>query len=122
MDSTPRKTGTAFEYFLYTAILMETGLAAMIYKTLFRTADLERMQVYFAIFYFGFLGWAISQLNKLHRSRRELAAQSAPVSGPEAASEDTRPVLGLTGGQIVIIVVVFATAVAGFTWVLKLVN
>jgi len=124
MDSTPRKTGTAFEYFLYTAILTETGLAAMIYKTLFRTADLERLQIYFAIFYFGFLAWAIFQLNKLHRNRREAAAQSAPAPDVEgtAASPDTRPALGLTGGQIVVVVVVFATAVAGFTWVLKLLN
>ncbi len=120
MDSTPRKAGTAFEYFLYTAILVETGLAALIYKTLFGSADLERMQIYFAIFYFGFLGWAIFQLNKLHRNRKEAAAESAPLAEPP--SRGTRPVPGLTGGQIVIIVVVFATAVAGFTWVLKLLN
>ena len=112
MDSTPRKTSTAFEYFLYTAILVETGLAALIYKTLFGTADLARMQVYFAIFYFGFLGWAIFQLNRLHRNRKEAASE------PETAGK--LPARGLTGGQILIVVLVFATAVAGFTWALKL--
>jgi hypothetical protein len=119
MDSTRRKTGTAFEYFLYTAILVETGLAALIYKTLFRTADLERLQIYFAIFYFGFLGWAIFQLNKLHRNRKIAVEQVSTER--EAAPASTRPG-GLTAGQIVIVALVFATAVAGFTWMLRLLN
>jgi hypothetical protein len=112
MDSTPRKAGTAFEYFLYTAIVAETGLAALIYKTLFGSADLERMRIYFAIFYFGFLGWAIFQLNKVHRHRK--------MAAPEPTASDTPPAPGLTGGQIMIIAVVFASAVAAFTWLLRL--
>ena len=46
MDSNqPPKTNSAFEYFLYAAILAETGLAALIYKVIFRSAELVRMRV-----------------------------------------------------------------------------
>ena len=113
-----RKTNSAFEYFLYTAILAETGLAALIYKVIFRSGDLARMRIYFTIFYFAFLAWAISQLNTLHRNRNEAMKTPAPepAAGPH---EDTPPVLGLTGSQIAILVVVFATAIAAFSWALR---
>ena len=82
MDSEqPRKTSTAFELFLYAAIIAETGLAALIYKVIFRSADMTRMRIYFAIFYFAFLAWAIAQLNMLHRDRNgtvEVASAAAP--------------------------------------------
>jgi hypothetical protein len=71
------------------------------------------LQVYFAIFYIAFLVWAIAQLNLLHRKR---------ISNPEpelAPRENTRPVLGLSGPQIVILVVVFAIAIATFSWALR---
>ena len=127
MDSQqPRRTSSAFEYFLYLAILAETGLAAVIYKVIFRSPDMERLRVYFAIFYFAFLAWAIAQLNMLHRDRT--TAKAAPEAEearlePEpqaAAAEDRRPALGLTAAQVVIVVVVFATAVATFSWALRL--
>jgi len=38
--NTPRKAGTAFEYFLYAAILAETALAALVYKVIFESAEL----------------------------------------------------------------------------------
>jgi len=127
MDSNPpRRTSTAFEYFLYAAILAETALAALIYKVMFRSPELMRMRVFFAIFYFAFLGWAIHQLNKLHRNRKQHLSDPAPAPDREVnepasrgAAEDTRPSLGLTGQQLVIVVVVFATAVATFSWALR---
>ena len=130
MDSQqPRKTSTAFEYFLYAAILAETGLAALIYKVIFRDPGMARMRVYFAIFYFAFLAWAIAQLNILHRDRNPPAADLAleeeaqhAVPQKAIANANTRPALGLSGAQLVIIVVVFATAVAAFTWALRLLN
>ncbi len=43
IPSSPRKTSSAFEYFLYAAICAETGLAALIYKVIFRSAELVRL-------------------------------------------------------------------------------
>jgi len=123
MDSNqPRKTSTAFEYFLYVAILAETGLAALIYKVIFRDPGLGRVRVYFAIFYFAFLGWAIAQLNMLHRERNPQAATPVPepAEPEDIPSERTRPLLGLTAAQLVIVVVVFATAVTTFSCALRL--
>ena len=83
MDSSASKTGSAFEYFLYAAILAETLLAAMVYKTIFGSGELVRLRVYFAIFYFAFLGWAIAQLNRLHRNRKSLEPDSTAAAPPE---------------------------------------
>jgi hypothetical protein len=127
MDSNqPRKTSTAFEYFLYAAILAETGLAAVIYKVIFRDPGMGHFSFYFAIFYFAFLGWAIAQLNILHRDRNPRVADSTPVP-PEPvqeviATQDSRPVFGLTTLQLLIVVLVFATAVATFSCALRLLN
>jgi hypothetical protein len=118
----PRKTTTPFEYFLYGAILAETALAALIYKVIFHSAELARLRVCFAIFYLAFLAWAIAQLNRLHRDRQSAIPDSERVAEPasqEIATEDTRRVLGLTGAQLTIVVVVFATAVATFSWALR---
>jgi hypothetical protein len=154
MDSQRHKrSSSAFEYFLYLAILAETALAAVIYKVIFRSAELARVRVYFAIFYFAFLAWAIAQLNMLHRdrsteevaqngvrrgqvlgllcgARRTLCAskepeqpESAPLLAAEAAPaprEHIRPPFGLSGVQLAIVVLVFATAVATFSWALRL--
>jgi len=130
MDShQPRKTSTAFEYFLYVSMVVETGLAALIYKVIFRDPDLAHLRYYFAIFYFAFLAWAIAQLNTLHRDRNLRASDATPAELPAqeqeneshpVATRDTRPVLGLTGIQLVIVVVVFATAVATFSLALRL--
>ncbi len=97
-------------------MIAETGLAALIYKIIFGDPDLARLRLYFAIFYFAFLAWTIQQLHKLHRDRANSPA--LPAEKPTAA--DTRPMLGLTGRQFAIVVVVFATAVAAFSWALRL--
>src|SRR5580704_329133 len=102
MDSQrPKRSSSPFEYFLYLAILAETALAAVIYKVIFRSAELARMRVYFAIFYFAFLAWAIAQLNMLHRDRTSKPEhpESAPLLAAEAAPvprEHTRPPFGLS--------------------------
>jgi hypothetical protein len=116
MDSHQTGKSRAFEYFLYLAVIAETGLAALIYKVIFDNSDLARLRLYFAIFYFAFLAWAIQQLHKLHRDR----ANSLALPAEKPAAADTRFMLGLTGRQFVIIFVVFATAVAAFSWVLRL--
>jgi len=114
----PKRSSTPFEYFLYVAIVAETGLAAIIYKVIFRDPDMARLRIYFAIFYFAFLAWAIAQLNLLHRDRNPPAA---PVEEREqSVNEDTRPVFGLTGVQLAIVVLVFATAIATFSCALRL--
>jgi hypothetical protein len=118
----PSKTGTAFEYFLYAAILAETALAALVYKALFSDGELAHLRLYFAVFYFAFLGWAIAQLNRLHRHRKSLAGDpAAPVLGAseEGVQNAARPALGLTSEQLITVVLVFATAVAAFTWLLR---
>jgi hypothetical protein len=43
MDSQPKRSISAFEYFLYAAILAETALAAVIYKVIFRSSELARV-------------------------------------------------------------------------------
>jgi hypothetical protein len=119
------KKSAAFEYFLYVAIILETGLAAFVYKTTFRDPDLIHLNLYFGIFYVAFLGWSIFQLNKLHR-RRKLAlsepipeiADSVPELDP--SKRGTNLALGLTTPQLVIVVLVFASAVATFSWALRL--
>jgi len=123
-----QKTDTAFEYFLYAAIIAETALAIFIYKIIFRERELAHLNFYFGIFYLAFLGWSVAQLNKVHRGRK--LAQAEPLADPAPAQsiqedraavpEHARRALGLTTAQLVIVVVVFTTAVATFSWALKL--
>jgi hypothetical protein len=115
MDSQPRRSSSAFEYFLYAAILVETALAAVIYTVIFRSSELERLSVYFAIFYVAFLVWAIAQIKRMQRAR----ALEPELPAPETPRENTRAVLGLTRPQLVVLVVVFAIAVATFSWALR---
>src|ERR1700722_12616416 len=93
----PNRPSTAFEYFLYAAIVAETGLAAIIYKVIFHDVEMARLRIYFAIFYFAFLAWAISRLNLLHRDRNPPAAQVEDLEQIVDESETPRPVFGLTG-------------------------
>ncbi len=115
-----QKTGASFEYFLYAAIIAETGLAAFVYKTIFRDPDLARFNLYFGIFYFAFLAWSIIQLNNVHKRRKLLEAEPAEIKEPVSEREHTRPALGLTAAQLAIVVVVFVTALVTFSWALKL--
>jgi hypothetical protein len=130
-----RKTSASFEYFLYAAIIVETALAAFVYKIIFRDPDLARLNLYFGIFYFAFLVWSIVQLNKVHRRRKLAEAEPAEPMSDQAPTEDiqgdqqgrpavvpkrSRSPLGLTTAQLVIVIVVFITAVATFSWALKL--
>ena len=126
------KTSASFEYFLYAAIILETGLAAFVYKTIFRDPDLAHLSPYFGIFYFVFLACSIIQLNKVHRRRKLVEIEPVSDQGPTedfqrnreqlraAVPEHTPSALGLTTTQLVIVFVVFVTAVVTFSWALKL--
>jgi hypothetical protein len=118
-----QKSDTAFEYFLYAAIIAETALAVFIYKIILSERELAHVSLYFGIFYVAFLGWSVAQLNKVHRGRK--LAPGEPNTAPaltetNAAAEHTRSALGLSAAQLVIVVMVFATAVVTFSWALKL--
>ena len=115
-----QKTRASFEYFLYAAIIAETGLAAFVYKTIFRDPDLARFNLYFGAFYFAFLAWSIIQLNNVHKRRKLVEADPVEVEESMAEPEHTRPALGLTAAQLAIVVVVFMTALVTFSWALKL--
>jgi hypothetical protein len=108
------------EYFLYAAIIVETALAAFVYKTVLQDPDLARLSPYFGIFYFGFLAWCIAQLNRLQRRRKLAQAEPPePIADLAPAETRTRPaLLGLTPAQLAIVAAVFVSAVAAFTWVL----
>ena len=121
--SQTRKRHAAFEFFLYAGMIAETGLAAIVYKFIFQSGDFVRFRVYFAIFYFGFLAWDVTQLNRLHRYRKQIEDEGPEIAPAEnGAGEDSRPVLGLTGSQLVIVAVVFGTAIAAFSWALHLIG
>jgi len=107
------------EYLLYTAIIGETALAAFVYKVILRDAELRS---YLTALYFGFLAWAIFQLNRLHQRRKlEPASEpEAPVALPQAvavleSSHSGRRMMGLTAAQLVIVLVVFVVALMSFS-------
>ena len=132
--------GRVFELFLYTAIILETGMAAFVYKMSSGLDDFFRLRTYLAVLYFVFLAWGVFQLNKLHRMRREflrqldvgpsgvsavppVAVELEAVSQPDAAAavhhiEPPRLVFGLTGSQFMVVLVVFVTALVTFSWAL----
>jgi hypothetical protein len=123
-----------FEYFLYTAIILETALAAFVYKVLFRGPGLTSLTISLTIIYFGFLAWAIFQLNHLHRRRKHAPStvvigtkQEEPsIPAPRAEgteiAEPAQRILGLTAAQAVVVFVVFAAALVSFTWALSIFN
>ncbi|MBZ5611718.1 MAG: hypothetical protein LAP38_25940 [Acidobacteriia bacterium] len=132
-----KTTGRVFEYFLYTAMILETGLAAFVFKVSSPETDFFHLRFYLGILYFSFLGWCIVQLNRVHRYRRQLtnAAEPAPavasvqvatdappdLETPAAAArtiEPVRLVFGLTGSQFMVVLVVFLTALVTFSWAL----
>ena len=129
MDAKASSRTSIFEYFLYSAIILETALAAFVYKVIFHGADLVSLNVSLAIVYFGFLAWAIFQLNQLHRKRKlQEATKPEPPDRPLEAvavlesDEQERRVLGLTAAQLVIVLIVFAGAVVSFSWALSILH
>jgi len=118
------------EYVLYTAIIGETALAAFVYKVILRDGELRS---YLTALYFGFLAFAIFQLNRLHRRRKLEPAPEPEASAalPEAVavlenghpqavaalenSHPSRRILGLTPAQLLIVLTVFVAALMTFT-------
>jgi len=136
MDGKASSRISLFEYFLYSAIILETALAAFVYKIIFRSSGLLSVNVALAVIYFGFLAWAIIQLNQLHH-KRKLEASAIPEppeermqitpaavqTMPVLESGDTgRRILGLTGPQLFVVLIVFAAAVVSFSWALSILH
>jgi len=134
MGSKASNRTVLFEYFLYSAIILETALAAFVYKVVFRSADLLSLDISLAVIYFGFLAWAIIQLSNLHRKRKLQEAEKpeppdSPMqavalleSGELESNEPERRVLGLTGAQLIVVLMVFAAATLSFTWGLSILH
>lgn len=79
--SSQRSTSTSwFEFFLYASVILETALAAFVYKVIFRGPDLTSLTISLTVIYFGFLAWAIFQLNYLHRRRKLETSVPEPTS------------------------------------------
>jgi hypothetical protein len=136
-----KSTGRVFEYFLYVVMILETGMAAFVYKLSTPETALYPLRIYLALFYFSFLGWCIFQLNRLHVRRKALESEVKPVQAaaiPEVSADvppqaetaapavtpvaEAQPagrlVLGLSGAQLMVVLVAFLTAIVTFNWVL----
>jgi hypothetical protein len=122
-------TVVAFEYFIYAALVLETGLAVFIFKVIALETELFYLRIGLAILYFGFLAWGVFQLNRLRRAKMQLQSIIEPEpmpSAPQAEASERLPepaeppptVFGLTRAQFVIVLIVFVTAVLGFSWAL----
>ena len=122
----PASRTSRSEYFLYTAIIAETALAAFVYKVIVQDTELR---YYLTALYFGFLAWAIFQLNRLHRKRKLEPAPEpeATAALPEAVavlenSPPGRRIFGLTAAQFLIILATFVAALMTFTRLLSNLN
>ncbi len=120
MDSQqPKRSSSAFEYFLYAAMVAETGLAAVIYKVIFGSS--EMVACAFTSRSSTLRSWPgpLRSSHRLHRERASKPEIPDQEPAPEPR-EDTRPACSaLLDSQLAILVVVFATAVATFSWALR---
>ncbi len=124
-------TASLVEYFLYSIVILETGVAALAYKTIAEIAQLSlASRVYLVVLYFGVLAWVFFQLNRLHRKRKQPQKvlesvqqeilEPATAAGPEKALEPAprQTAFGLTGTQAMVVLLVFLAALKAFTWAL----
>jgi hypothetical protein len=131
----PRKAGQLFEYFLYTAIILENRSGSVRVQGGFPGWGLGSLKIYFGLLYYAFLAWAVNQLNKLHGSagcwspsssrnpslswnrsflQSPVASETAPASTRKR--EHSRLLSGLTIAQFATAVIRFGTAVATYSW------
>jgi hypothetical protein len=144
---TPAKaTSAAVEYFLYAVIIIQTAIAAFAYKVVGGAAQVwSNVVLYLGFIYVASLVMAFWQLNRLHNNRKKLrtstvareaamqpAVPAAPVVAMEPRPQNTPdievgetvaaaqalPVLGLTRGQLAIVLLVFLAALKVFSWAL----
>src|SRR5260370_6065283 len=125
-------THTAFEYTLCAAVPIATTLAVMFYKASLTDSQLAQFNVHVAIVYFGFMAWTFSRLNTMYRNRKlvwhephriHVEFVQCPVETVSDRSQDAKRsklALGLTSMQLAILVFVFISAFAAFTWALKI--
>ena len=131
-DTTGPKTAThtIFEYILYVAVSIATAFAVMFYKSSLTNSQLSEFNVHVGVVYFGFMAWIFSRLNTLHRTRKPAGPQQRTITelsrigddvGPasQPAVTRSRAAFGLTSRQLTILIVVFISAFAAFTLVLK---
>jgi hypothetical protein len=116
-------TASLVEYFLYSIVILETGVAALAYKTISEIAQLSfTTRAYLMFLYFGVLAWVFFQLNRLHRKRKQpqKVLEPATAAGPEKALEPAprQTAFGLTGTQAMVVLLVFLAALKAFTWAL----
>jgi hypothetical protein len=120
-------TSTAYEYFLYGILVLETAIAVFAFKTIAQISQLSVASTgYLLLLYAGVLGWVFLQLNRLHSKRKVNPADPSPGVAlpdpenpvPPAVQAKSRLPLGLTGVQLAIVFVVFVAAVKLFTWAL----
>ncbi len=133
-DTADRKTAThtVFECTLYAALPIATTLAVMFYKASITDSQLAPFNVHVGIVYFGFMAWTFSRLNTMYRNRKlvwhephriHVEFVQCPVETVSDRSQDAKRsklALGLTSMQLAILVFVFISAFAAFTWALKI--
>ena len=74
-----KKTSVLVECFLYTLIIIETGIAAFAYKPILRAAETWPAGItYFGIAYFLTFALAFVQLHRIHRARKKARAAAPP--------------------------------------------
>ena len=78
-------TSTAYEYFLYSILVLETAIAVFAFKTIAQISQLPvRTTGSLLLLYAGVLGWVFFQLNRLHSKRKTAIADAIPgVAQPE---------------------------------------
>ncbi len=140
MDSEEkRQPSSRLEHLLYGAIILMTAGGVVFYNVPGQSMRSTPLTPYLGALYFGFLTWAFSELNSIHRKRRRRQNQDlndfedsleAPPPEPVHKSEPApvavrnpidppRTVLGLTVIQLAIVMVVFLIAFVTFTWALS---
>lgn len=72
-------TSTAYEYFLYGILVLETAIAVFAFKTIAQISQLSVASTgYLLLLYAGVLGWVFLQLNRLHSKRKVNTAVASP--------------------------------------------
>ena len=121
-------TFTAIEYFLYAVVIIQTAIAAFAYKTVVPQGarPWPTASIYLAVIYFAVLGWVFYQLNRLHGSRKALAAVEADQEAVQAGERLATVIpavqiprlFGFTRPQLAIVLLVFVAALKVFGWAL----
>ena len=121
-----------YEYSLYAAIVLLTGLAVVFYTAASRDAYLSSPSPFAGAVYIGLLGWAFNRLNALYKRRKPqrtdlpsldaidtVQPRTDPVRDAAGFSGEQSRIMGLTLAQLAVLLVVFVAACLTFTWVMS---